>query len=433
MKRKLLFALLLWSLGGVMSVAQAAAAARIYGRSLASYQIVYAAGAEAEEGNDAAAYVRQTLQAATGIAPAICSDAEWKRGSAIRLEHDKTLEPFGYSICREGRALVIRGGGCWAMQKAARMVAEELKEKGRIPDGYTREGTVMGEHLFPIAEGANLRILDDNIWDYSSETIPEAWKPTGIDPRDDVRAPQFAQLVRAYMPDIVTLQEYSRHMHDRFYPRIQEYGYVISYESGRDWNNTPIFYNPQTVEQLYVNYNLYAPARWSNSGSKSFTSAVFRHKQTGRVFGVITTHLWYMHDSRQPGSSQARAAQVRLMLAEAEIIRAEHQCPIFVTGDMNCYESTIPMRQFFESGYKPCYELATQYADLHNGHHICGPKDGFSRESRRPSPERKKGAIDHCLLLDPEQKVEVKVFDCVQAYFTVLLTDHYPNVIDAKL
>lgn len=433
MKRKLLFALLLWSLGGVMSVAQAAAAARIYGRNLASYQIVYAAGAEAEEGSDAAAYVQQTLQTATGVAPAICSDAEWKRGSAIRLEHDKALEPFGYSICREGHVLVIRGGGCWAMQKAARMVAEELKEKGRIPDGYTREGTVMGEHLFPIAEGANLRILDDNIWDYSSETIPEAWKPTGIDPRDDVRAPQFAQLVRAYMPDIVTLQEYSRHMHDRFYLRIQEYGYVISYESGRDWNNTPIFYNPQTVEQLYVNYDLYTPARWSNSGSKSFTSAVFRHKQTGRVFGVITTHLWYMHDSRQPGSSQARAAQVRLMLAEAEIIRAEHQCPIFVTGDMNCYEKTIPMQQFFESGFKPCYELATQYADLHNGHHICSPKDGFSRESRRPSPERKKGAIDHCLLLDPEQKVEVKVFDCVQAYFTVLLTDHYPNVIDAKL
>ena len=63
MKRKLLLALLLWSLGGVMSVAQAAAAARIYGRNLASYQIVYAAGAEAEEGNDAAAYVHLITQA----------------------------------------------------------------------------------------------------------------------------------------------------------------------------------------------------------------------------------------------------------------------------------------------------------------------------------------------------------------------------------
>lgn len=420
-------------MGGVMSVAQAATGAKIGGRSLASYRIVYAPDAEAEEGSDAAAYVQQALQTATGVSPEIVSSDAWKQGSAIRLEHDKALEPFGYSVRLEGRALVVRAGGCWAMQKAAQQVAAQLKDGGRIPSGYRLEGTVMGEHLFPIAEGANLRILDDNIWDYSAETIPEAWKPTGIDPRDDVRAPQFAQLVRAYMPDIVTLQEYSRHMHDRFYPRIQEYGYVISYESGRDWNNTPIFYNPQTVEQLYVNYNLYTPARWSNAGSKSFTSAVFRHRATGKVFAVITTHLWYMNEKRQPGSNQARAAQVRLMLAEAEILRAEHKCPVFVTGDMNCYESTIPIRQFFESGYKPCYELATQYADLHNGHHICGPKDGFSRESRRPSPERKEGAIDHCLLLDPEQKVEVKVFDCVQAYFTVLLTDHYPNVIDARL
>ena len=433
MKRRLFFALLLWMVGGVMSVVQAAAGAKIGGRSLASYRIVYAPDAEHEEGSDAAAYAQQALQAATGVSPEIVGSDAWKQGSAIRLEHDRALEPFGYSVRLEGRAMVVHAGGCWAMQKAVQLVAEQLKDKGRIPAGYRLEGTVMGEHLFPVAEGANLRILDDNIWDYSSETIPEAWKPTGIDPRDDVRAPQFAQLVRAYMPDIVTLQEYSRHMHDRFYPRIREYGYVISYESGQDWNNTPIFYNPQTVEQLYVNYNLYTPARWSNIGSKSFTSAVFRHKATGRVFAVLTTHLWWKGESAQPGSTQARAAQVRLMLAEAEILRAEYKCPVFVTGDMNCYENSIPIRQFFESDYKPCYELATQYADLHNGHHICSPKDGFSRESRRRSPERKEGAIDHCLLLDPKQQVEVKVFDCVQAYFTVLLTDHYPNVIDAKL
>ena len=37
---------------------------------------------------------------------------------------------------------------------------------------------------FKIAEGADLRILDDNIWDYSKDTIPPKWKAIGEDPRD---------------------------------------------------------------------------------------------------------------------------------------------------------------------------------------------------------------------------------------------------------
>ena len=147
----------------------------------------------------------------------------------------------------------------------------------------------------------------------------------------------------------------------------------------------------------------------------------------------MTTHLWYKSEKAQLGSTQARASQVRLMLAEAEMLKATYKCPIFVTGDMNCYEETLPLRQFLEEGYQPCYRLATVRTDDNNGHHICGPKDGFSRQSRRPSPNRHDGAIDHCLLLDKQKQVEVRAFDCVQDYFTIKLTDHYPNVIDAKL
>ena len=150
------------------------------------------------------------------------------------------------------------------------------------------------------------------------------------------------------------------------------------------------------------------------------------------MFAVITTHLWFMNEKRQPGSTQARAAQVRLMLAEAEVLKAKYACPIFVTGDMNCYERTIPMRQFFDEGFEPCYRLATGRTDMSNGHHVCSPGDGFSRKSHRPSPERPEGAIDHCLLSDAQKQVEVKTFECVQAYFTIKITDHYPNVIDAK-
>lgn len=105
---------------------------------------------------------------------------------------------------------------------------------------------------YKIAEDADLRILDDNIWDYSQDTIPPRWKEIGEDPRDFKRAPQFARLVKDYMPDVFAFQEYSSHMHKEFYPLVQKSGYVIAWESKEDWNNTPIFYNEKTMEPLYV-------------------------------------------------------------------------------------------------------------------------------------------------------------------------------------
>lgn len=50
-----------------------------------------------------------------------------------------------------------------------------------------------------IAAGADLRILDDNIWDYSKDVIPPKWQEMGEDPRDFVRAPQFARLITDHM------------------------------------------------------------------------------------------------------------------------------------------------------------------------------------------------------------------------------------------
>lgn len=287
---------------------------------------------------------------------------------------------------------------------------------------------------FKLAEGADLRILNDNIWDYSQDTIPPKWKEIGEDPRDFVRAPQFARLVTDYMPDVLTLQEYSSHMHAEFYPRVQDAGYVIAWESKEDWNNTPIFYYPETMELLYVNYHKYTPAQWCNRGTKSFTSAVFRRNSDNKVFALINTHLWWKSDKVMPGSTMARAAQVRLMMAEAEIIAAKFGAiPIIVTGDMNCEENTVPIQQFISAGYIPCYKAATTYGDNNNGHHICSPKDGYSPKSRRKGPDRETGAIDHCLILDPAKQSEIKVFDCIMEEYTVKLTDHYPLLIDIRL
>lgn len=395
---------------------------------LSSSTIVYSAKAETEEGSAMAEYLNSKLPYKLAVA----DDANYTGKKAICFVHSENIGLWEYSITYKKGNLVIDGGSCWAMQKAADIVAEKLANAKKLT-GFSLAGTVEGEFLFPIAEGADLRILDDNIWDYSKDTIPPVWKEIGYDCRDCNRGPQYAQLVRAYMPDVYTMQEYNRHMDNVLLPLLQKYGYAHT-DTGTEehWNNTPILYNTATLEMVDALYCLYTPERWSNHGSKSYTWAVFKRKSDGKTFAVLNTHLWWKGDKAQPGSTEARASQVCLMIAEAKIIKAKYNCPIFVTGDMNCEENTLPIRLFLDEGFVPCYKAATVYGNLENGHHICAPGDGYSRVSRRKGAERSVGAIDHCFIWNAGE-TEVLVFDCLTPYFTVPLTDHYPNLIDARL
>ena len=396
------------------------------------YTIVYSSENDPDEGMIPATYLHDLLKQLIGEENALKDISSHGKKPIIKIERPEAMPTFDYSINAGRGAVTIAGGSGWAMTKAIDELIGRMTRQKSVP-AFRTEGSVEGMVLFERAEGSNLRILDDNIWDYSGDTLPQAWKDAGIDCRDAARAPKFAQLVRAYMPDVLTLQEYSKHMDAEFMPLIAKYGYRNACDSEGDMRNqTPVMYNDSTVELLEVNYNLYRPKQWSNHDSKSFTSAVFRHKDTGKKFAVINTHLWWKSDKAQPGSTQARAAQVRLMLAETEMLKAKHDCPIFVTGDMNCTESSVPMQQFLTSGYVPCYKAATVYGNTDNGHHKCGPGTVGTRDSHRQDMDRESAAIDHCLIYNGAG-VEIKVFDCIQEYFTVTLTDHYPNLIDVRL
>lgn len=422
---------------------QAAPLARIAGKNVSNFSIVYDRLAEDEEGLSMALDVQKMVFDSYGVLlpinhlsssfSASSSSSLYSRShDAILLQHTDSLTTFQYSVHVLGHCLVIEAGGCWAMRYAAEQAVRQMGGHG-ILRNYTLRGSVEGEVLFPKKIGTDLRILDDNIWEYNAEDIPEAWKKAGIDCRDDHRAPQFAQLVRAYMPDVVLLQEYSHHMHDRFYPLIRRYGYQIAWEPKGNWNCTPVFYRTDQLQMLESNFVLFAPERWSNHGTKSYTSAVFRHRATGDTLACISTHLWWQSDKKAPGSTLARAAQVRLVMAEAEAIRDRYDCTIFVAGDMNSEEHLLPIRQFLEGGYVPCYQDAEFRTDNQNGHHVCSPTEVGTRQSRRQSAERQKGAIDHCFIYHAQHGAKVQNFECLTPWFTVLLTDHYPLLVDTRL
>ena len=67
------------------------------------------------------------------------------------------------------------------MNRIVRIIAASALTFGLLLNGafaFAQKSPAF-EAKFKIAEGADLRILDDNIWDYSKDTIPPKWKEIG--------------------------------------------------------------------------------------------------------------------------------------------------------------------------------------------------------------------------------------------------------------
>lgn len=304
--------------------------------------------------------------------------------------------------------------------------------QNKLVQQYDSLGNVKMKCLFPKEKGANLRILDMNIWEWDGtrEKLPKAWVEAGEDCTNQVRSKGFAGIVRAYMPEVLCLQEYSPEMHLELYPKLKKFGYALTFmpEDG-EVNYTPIYYRASSVklvETAYFPHDL----PYNNGRTKSFTTAVFQTKKGGKKFIIANTHLWWKAEKVMAGSDNARTQQVRNIIAKAEHLRQKHDCPIFFMGDLNCNLRSEALSVALEAGYKPAWEIATVHGDLRCGHHKCS-KDGFSRKQNKTDDGF--GCIDHFFIYDPSGRVEVKIFMRDYAWFTVKLTDHYPNYADILL
>ncbi len=412
------------------------------------HTIVFDSSAEKEEGIDIAQYLQTAVKTATGFELRIADDKQKISGKTITIQRsDEMNDTFDYQISVKGNNIKIVGGGCWALTKAVRLLQEGLTQEKKLRD-IQCQGNIYAEFLFPRQEDSNLRILDDNIWQYDDESkIPDAWKAIGKDCRNSVRFRALAEVILAYRPDILTLQEYSPAMNKYLAPELEKYGYA-NCTQGNDshWNFTPIFYNKESVKPEESKYVLYTPEDFSNGGTKSLTAAAFTLIDNKKRFCVINTHLWYKEEQIAPGSNLARASQLRLCMAIGEQFLSKYKnndgtdLPLFTTGDLNSQLHSTGIQQLLDAGYMPVQDVATVYGDRQCGYHVCSAKDGFSRKNPfHGTSEDFYGAIDHFFVYSHHNDgkkyggAEVKVFQRICPYFTIEFTDHYPNYADIKL
>ena len=275
-----------------------------------------------------------------------------------------------------------------------------------------------------------LRIMTNNIW-WCDSNQP-AWEKNGEDCSAKARAGGFVRVYSELSPDVIGLQEASAKMVAELVGNMQSWNERYSVLWGGD---TPIMYKPQRLELIDSDFAYYDEhidgfeGKFNNDKTKSYTIAVFREKDSGKIFVFATTHLWWKSSnpkssSFQPYSDEARAYQLRYLISKVEYFVNKYSCPSVIVGDLNANYDSLALKEAFDSGYSHAHDIATEYANDKNGYHYC-----FADGYRGYEPLEFKRGIDH-ILIKGEQNGAIKRFDRYSPDYYMPLSDHFPAYID---
>jgi len=279
---------------------------------------------------------------------------------------------------------------------------------------------------------SSIRLMSHNQW-YCDQNLPE-WEQQGIDCSATVRMRGFVKVFQDIQPDIVGCQEVSPTMADKLIRYLAEDGMRYALLWGRD---TPILYRPDKFELIDSEFFLYSEdvpgyeGSFNNGKTKSYCLAVFRVKETGKIFIFTTTHLWYKkddpdHRQYQYGSTPARVYQIGLCIAKIDEFQKKYNCPAVLVGDLNARYETPVLQRAFDAGFVHAHNIAVEYADETNGHHYCGPKG--------VEPYVNTGfldAIDHILVRNAPDGF-IRRFDRYITQEYLPLSDHHPAFVDVE-
>jgi endonuclease/exonuclease/phosphatase family metal-dependent hydrolase len=244
--------------------------------------------------------------------------------------------------------------------------------------------------------------------------------------------PGFFKYYMETTPDILGLQEVTAKMADKLMRLFCENGQPYALLWGKD---TPIIYRTDLFELVDSTFMIYPeefPGHegcFNNSKTKSYNAGVFRIKETGQLFILMTTHLWYKSNDPaskhyQPFSDEARAYQLGLAMDCLDRLQAKYNCPAVVMGDMNSQRSKPCIQAALARGFSHCYDVAVEHRDEGNGHHYCFP-DGF----KPYVPSAATNAIDHILVRGFAEGA-IRTYDRYAPEYYMCLSDHIPVWID---
>lgn len=265
-----------------------------------------------------------------------------------------------------------------------------------------------------------MRILSNNVWKCDANVAD--WKAQGMDCSAAARAPSLVRAYREIDADVMALQEVSRTMEALLMEALRPLGHELV--TGGD---TPIVFRHDRLKLLesgFLRFDESVPGLvgcFNNEETKSCSWTVFETRgEEKRRLAVMSAHLWYKAESRQPGSDAARTFQFRIAAARLAEAMARHHCPGILAGDLNAAMESPCLKAAVADGWMDVHDLADE-ADETSGRHPCG-FNGYSR--LQPFPPFSE-AIDHIMLKGAEE-IKVERFRRLTDEWFDPISDHYP-------
>ena len=420
--------------------------------SVSKYSIVYYCDSTYYDSRDNAKYLKEYFLKNFGtdleIKDTDCSDEKANeslknkivigktRLAVCERYYEKSRDIMDYKILQQGDNLHIMGGSDLSIRYAIDyLIKEYFSIEKPIPMAFEKEGNIYGENIVQRFGDSSLRIMSSNVW-YNK--LGNTWQEMGLDASNQKRYKQIAKVYLAYTPDVIAFQELypSTNCSDYMLKEINNGGRNYKYVDGaRDFyvirNHTPVIYNTDTLELLDSGSHVFdygSNTSGSNIGTKSYTWGYFKEKATGYKFIVFSTHLWWMKESAQEGSTQLRIDQMTEICKKANELIKEYSCSCFVLGDFNCKTSAQEFSTMSKYKFSDCHDIATEYASNSSGRYICN-NTSFSYKPNAGT--YKKNGIDH-ILVKNLKKSRVLSYNYALHNFYGMLSDHAPVYIDIR-
>ena len=282
-------------------------------------------------------------------------------------------------------------------------------------------------------------LMSNNQW--KCDTNRPAWIAMGEDCSAEGRVGGLVRAYKEILPDVIGLQEVSMHMEDLMMQQLRSFtaedGSSVHYDliTGGD---TPILYRDDKlllVASGFFRYGESIPGfggSFNNSGTKSYAYGVFRDLATGKMFALMSTHLWWKDSNPeskhyQPYSDEARAYQIKLAISKMDEVLAEYKCPGVIMGDFNAIMGSQCLNAVEEKGWIEAHTITEGERDETRGHHPCGDF-GYIRNE----PGVFAQAIDH-IIVEKNTSMRVHSYLRLTDEWFDKVSDHYPLFIDVTL
>lgn len=309
------------------------------GNPLANYTVVY--GKSTPSGEAAAQKVVEVLASATGIYLPIKSDKEAETECEILVGKTNRAASAGsdvvpnlsYNVSLQSGKLVFDCRSLQTAEAAVRKLYGSKMSSGaniELTSGALCSGTLLTETDFPMTAGSDIRIVTYNV-------LTEKWGGTETSARAEV----FGAFLDVYKPDVVGVQELCEQWRKYLPNHLGDYKLIGTVREDKGWSYSAIVYNAAKYEVLAQGCETYS--YHASAECRNMSWAVFLDPKTGVKFAFISTHWDFgTEDNKQ----KMRKVQAEEMTKKIEELGATHNCPVIITGDFNCNNTSDSYNYF---------------------------------------------------------------------------------------